>query len=119
MSRNPFIPTKEQVLTVRVMTACGMPQEVICQQIINPENGKPIDSKTLRKVFREELDGGKSVANALVAQSLFKKATSGTGQGAVTAAIFWLKTQAGWKETQKVEHSGGVIITAAPLDEEI
>lgn len=117
--RAKFVPTKEQVLTVRVMTACGMPQSVICQQIINGETGKPIALKTLRLAFRDELDSGKGVANALVAQSLFKKATSGTGQGAVTAAIFWLKTQAGWKETNVTEHTGKVTVSASPLDENI
>ena len=26
----------------------------------------------------------------------------------VTAAIFWLKTKAGWKETDRIEHSGKI-----------
>jgi len=33
-----------------------------------------------------------------VAENLYRKAT-GEGREAVTAAIFWLKTHAGWKET--------------------
>ena len=36
-------------------------------------------------------------ANARVAESLYRKAT-GEGREAVTAAIFWLKTRARWKE---------------------
>ena len=111
MGRAKFTPTKEQILTVRIMSACGMPQQVICQHITNGETGNPVALKTLRLAFRDELNSGKSVANAIVAQSLFKKATSGTGQGAVTAAIFWLKTQAGWKETNATElvHSGNAV----------
>ena len=40
---------------------------------------------------------GKAKANAKVAKSLFQKAT-GTGPSAVTAAIFWAKTQMGWRK---------------------
>lgn len=75
-----------------------MPHTEIARQVINPDTGKPIDEKTLARAFRADLDQGKAKASALVAQSLFKKATQGSGPGAVTAAIFWLKTQARWKE---------------------
>jgi hypothetical protein len=76
-----------------------MPHAEIARQIINPDTGLPISEPTLRSAFKTDLAEGKSRANALVAQSLFKKATSGTGPGAVAAMIFWLKTQARWKET--------------------
>ncbi|CAM5658024.1 hypothetical protein MAUB1S_11454 [Mycolicibacterium aubagnense] len=56
-----------------------------------------VDEKTLRKHYREELDRALSKANAKVGANLFKIAT-GTGREAVTAAIFWLKTRAGWSE---------------------
>ena len=58
-----------------------------------------IDAKTLRKHYRHELDHGHTKANARVAENLYRKAT-GEGREAVTAAIFWLKTRAGWKETR-------------------
>jgi hypothetical protein len=57
-----------------------------------------IDAKTLRKHYREELDTGHIKATAKVAESLFRKAT-GDGSQSVTAAIFWLKTRGGWRET--------------------
>jgi hypothetical protein len=84
---------------VRVLVACGTPQSVICAEIPNRDNRKagPLSLKTLRRAFRKELDDGKLVANSLVARSLFKRAT-GTGPQSVTAAIFWMKCQAGWKE---------------------
>ena len=120
--RKLFKPDEKQRLTVSIMAACGMPQSEIARQIINPDTGKPIDEKTLARAFREDLDSGKERANALVAQSLFKKAT-GDGKGAVAAAIFWLKTQARWKETpQAVELSGsdgGPILSAAVTKEEL
>jgi hypothetical protein len=100
-------PTENQRVTVSIMSACGTPQSEICKHIISPATGKKIDPKTLRKFFAAEIKQGKEIANSMVAQSLFKKAT-GKGQGAVTAAIFWLKTQAGWKESSVVEnqHTG-------------
>ena len=57
-----------------------------------------IDAKTLRKHYRQELRHGHTKANTRVAESLYRKAT-GDGSQSVTAAIFWLKTRAGWKET--------------------
>ncbi len=44
-------------------------------------------------------------ANAKVAENLYRKAT-GEGRESVTAAIFWLKTRAGWKETSVHELGG-------------
>lgn len=97
--------TDEQRMTVAIMASVGFPHKQICERIINPQTGKPIDKETLFKRFREEMDGGKVIANAIVAQSLFKKAT-GNGAQSVTAAIFWLKSQAGWKQTEAVELTG-------------
>jgi hypothetical protein len=37
-----------------------------------------------------------------VAESLYRKAT-GEGRESVTAAIFWLKTRAHWKETASAD----------------
>jgi len=64
-----------------------------------------ISDVTLRKYYRRELDIGITKANAKVAQSLFQKAT-GDGSQSVTAAIFWMKTRAGWKETVINEVTG-------------
>lgn len=64
-----------------------------------------IAPKTLRKHYRTELDHGHTKANARVAENLFRKAT-GEGREAVTAAIFWLKARAGWREVQRHELAG-------------
>lgn len=101
MARPTFTPTKEQRRQVEMLSACGTPQASICQII---GGDKAIDEKTLRKHFSVELDNGLAKANAAIANSLFKKATGGN----VTAQIFWLKTRAGWKETQNVNHSGTI-----------
>ena len=57
-----------------------------------------IDPKSLRKHYRGELDTGHIKATAKVAEFLFRRATT-EGPQAVTAAIFWLKTRGGWRET--------------------
>ena len=56
---------------------------------------------------------GKAKAIANVAQGLVKQAIEGN----MTAAIFYLKTQAGWKETQVVDNTssdGSMTPQAAP-----
>jgi hypothetical protein len=105
--RPTFVPSAEQRMRVEIMVGCGMSQELICQQTINTSTGLPIDSKTLRKVFKNELENGVYAANSLVAQALFKKAT-GTGPQSVTAAIFWMKARAGWKDKTHIELNGNV-----------
>jgi hypothetical protein len=70
-----------------------------------------IDPKTLSKHYRKELDFGHVRANAKVAENLFRKAT-GDGREAVTAAIFWLKSRARWKEISVNEIAGS---TAQPV----
>ena len=64
-----------------------------------------IDRAFLEKSCRSALAGGRIKANARVAESLYRKAT-GEGREAVTAAIFWLKTRAQWKETSVSELTG-------------
>ena len=56
---------------------------------------------------------GKSKAIASISQNLIKQAQDGN----TTAAIFYLKTQAGWKETQVVDNtsSDGSMTPHAPV----
>lgn len=75
---------------VEAMAAYGIPEDDIARVL-------KIDPKTLRKHYPDELDTGHTVANFKVAQNLYKIAT-GAGREAVTAAIFWMKTRAGWSE---------------------
>jgi len=73
------------------MSAYGVPEVDIARVL-------GIDPKTLRKHYRDELDTGSIKANSRMAENLYKKAM-GDGPQSVTAAIFWLKTRARWKET--------------------
>jgi hypothetical protein len=80
---------------VEAMAGYGVPEAEIAGVV-------GVSPKTLRKHYRGELDHGHVKANAKVAENLYRKAT-GEGREAVIAAIFWLKTRAGWKETSVQE----------------
>jgi hypothetical protein len=92
MSRNPHEPTADSRKSVKGMAALGLPQPLIAAV-------QEIDDKTLRKYYGDELKQGKAGTNLQVAGWLFEQCKKGN----VTAMIFWLKTQAGWKETTRVE----------------
>lgn len=108
-------PTDESRERVKMMSAVGVRQEDLA-------NVMGISPTTLAKHYRSELDTGYVVANAKVAETLFRKAT-GNGPQSVTAAIFWLKCRAGWKDTTVIEHAGGLTLDADALsglsDEEL
>ena len=88
--RPEFEPTPEERKQAEAMAGYGVPHDNIAALI---RGG--IDSDTLKKHFKQELAQGKAKANAKVGQTLFQKATAGD----TTAAIWWSKTQMGWKET--------------------
>jgi hypothetical protein len=104
--RPPFEPDDNQRLAVTTLAACGTRFVLIAKRI-------GVDAKTLRRHFRKELSEGRQDANALVARSLFDQAIAGN----ITAQIFWLKTRAGWKETNTFEMTGpdGRPLIPAPL----
>ena len=91
------IPTEETRKLVRTLSAVGIRHVDIGLKL-------DINDETLRKHYKEELEIGRIDANAQIANTLFQQAKKGN----MTAAIFWLKTRAGWKETQVTELTGGV-----------
>ena len=95
-------PTPETRLQVKTLASVGTPQEDIAKII-------GITKNTLIKHYRKELDTAMVMANATIAQTLFKQAKDGN----TSAAIFWLKCRAGWSEKQQIEHSGA---NGAPLE---
>jgi hypothetical protein len=101
MARPKHTPDAFHRRQVEALAGYGVPEPDIAGMI-------GIDPKTLRKHYRYELDHGHTKANAKVAENLFRKAT-GEGREAVTAAIFWLKSRAHWKETIVNEHTGDPI----------
>jgi hypothetical protein len=83
---------------VEAMAGYGIPEAEIAKVL-------EIEPDKLRELYGKVIDGARTKANAKVAESLFRKAT-GEGRESVTAAIFWLKTRAGWKEASVHELTG-------------
>ena len=94
VGKPPHEPTKATRDTVSLHALVGTPQETIAGVL-------GIDAKTLRKHYREELDLSLAKANASIGGALFNKAKGGD----TSAIIFWLKTRAGFRERQEVDHT--------------
>ncbi|MDL2315497.1 hypothetical protein LJC59_00240 [Desulfovibrio sp. OttesenSCG-928-A18] len=92
---------------VMAMSQYGLPQESMAAYL-----GMSVE--TLVGLYREEIDKGRAVANLMVGKTLFSKAVAGD----ITAAIFWAKTQMGWRETCKIDHasSDGSMSPITPID---
>lgn len=91
----PWQPTEDERRRIRMYAGLGITQEQIAILI-----GKAVD--TLAKYCREDLDVGAAEAKAKVGGAIVKAALNGN----MTAAIFYAKTQMGWKETSVQEHTG-------------
>lgn len=96
--RKPFEPTTREREQVGAMAGFGVPYEQIACLV---RDG--IHKETLFKHFRKELDQGKAKANAQIGKTLFQQAISGN----TAAAIWWSKSQMGWRETQNIDHTTG------------
>jgi hypothetical protein len=99
--RPSFKPTAEHRAMVESMIAFGVPLDKVAM-LVKDEKGRSISSRTLTKYFSEQIETAKTKANFDIAKTLFQKAKSGD----VTSMIFWLKTQARWRETDRVEITG-------------
>ena len=97
MARKAYEPTEETRAKVENLAAAGIRNEDIALYL-------GITRPTLDKYYKEELKIGTVKANAAVAKTLYQQAMDGN----TTAAIFWLKTRAGWREVQKVEMDADV-----------
>lgn len=93
--RPAYVPTDKDRDQAKMLSGMGVTGEQIAALL-------GISEPTLHKYFQKELDTGYIQANAQVAQSLFRQATDKTKPN-VIAAIFWMKTRGGWKETQAAD----------------
>lgn len=92
--RPQYEPTDKERAQVRTLAGMGIPHTDIAIVL-------QISAPTLRRHFRRELDAGAIQANAKVASSLYRAATD-QAKPNVVAAIFWLKSRAGWREADAV-----------------
>ena len=93
-TKPPHAPTDATRQTVQLHTMVGTTQADTARVL-------DIDEKTLRKHYRDELDLAKAKANATIGGALFNQAKSGD----TAAMIFWMKTQAGWRERKDINHT--------------
>jgi hypothetical protein len=94
-TKPPHEPTDATRQTVQLHATVGTDQPTIARVL-------GIDPKTLRKHYRDELDISRAKANATIGGALFNKAKNGD----TAAMIFWMKTQAGWREKTETTITG-------------
>ncbi len=105
MARPKHAVTEASRTMVQTLTGMGL-REVDIGVVMG------ISARSVRRHYRRELSRGVLVANSNMAQSLYRKGM-GDGPQAVAAAIFWMKTRAGWQEVERRELSG---IDGGPID---
>jgi hypothetical protein len=107
--RKAFVPKPEQRAIVKTLTGLGIPQTEICRLVTNPQTGKPLDPKSLRKHFALEIRTGAVELKFLVGRFVLATILGlppPPGTTAITderararLAILFLKTRMGWRET--------------------
>jgi len=95
VGRPPHLPDSDTRKQVYELSKVGTRYEDIATML-------SISADTLTKYYPEELKRGRIEANSVIAGTLYEKAKAGD----TTSMIFWLKSRAQWKETQKHEHGG-------------
>jgi hypothetical protein len=90
-----FVPTDAHKMDVVMMSTNGIKPHIQAESL-------GISMKVLNKYFKHELDYGKMRANTKVSNALYEKAIEGN----VPAMIFWLKSQGGWREADRLELTG-------------
>lgn len=87
--------TEANQTIVRTLAAAGIRHEDIATKI-------GISQDTLVRKYRRELDDGRIDATSEMATSLFNAGKNGN----IPAAIFWLKSRAGWSDRSQIELTG-------------
>ena len=98
-------PTDESRAEVKALASFGLPQEDIAKYV-------GVSHVTLRKHYASELKLSAIKANATVGKYLFSLASGQALRNGAShsecarSAMFWAKTRMGWRETDRLEHSG-------------
>ncbi len=92
--------TKEQAQEVETLAAILTQQQIADYFGINRDTFIEIMKRDTR--VSRHYKKGKAKAIGMVAKGLLTRAR----EGCTTSAIFYLKTQAGWRETQKIDIDG-------------
>lgn len=109
--RPGFKPTDEQRILVEKLAAFGVRLDEM-HIFVAQDDGKPVSASTLRKHFKNEIAQGRIKANYKVANALYRNAVD---EGSISAQIFWLKTQGGWKAAPQAHELTGT--GGAPIEQ--
>jgi hypothetical protein len=93
----PWKPTPAEIAKIKLYAGLGSTQEDIARLI-----GKASSTFRENEAAKSAFEEGKAEVKAKVAGKLVGDALAGN----TTAQIFYLKTQCGWKETWRQEHTG-------------
>lgn len=96
--RPAFAPSRAQREAVKTASGAGVADHYIALLILDRSSGLPISETTLKKHFRLELSQGRADAHLNVGKAILDQAKAGN----MTAAIWYSKTQMGWRETQPI-----------------
>lgn len=99
LGRKSHVPTELTKNQVLMFCGMGLTHGQICKLL-------DISTPTLYKNYRAELDTGAARMNFNVANNLYNIATDPTHKSGAQAAMFWMKTRAQWRETNRLEHTG-------------
>ena len=100
MGRPPISLTPDQCREVETLAALLSQDQIADYLGISRTTFQAICARD--RQVSERYKRGKAKAIAHVAKGLLQKARD----GCTTSSIFYLKTQAGWRETERLEHSG-------------
>lgn len=93
----PWKPTATEIARIKLYAGLGSTQDDIARLM-----GKASSTFRVCEAAKAAFEDGKAEIKAKVAGKLVEKALKGD----TVSQIFYLKTQAGWKETSRQEHSG-------------
>jgi hypothetical protein len=115
MGNRAFKPTPILRKMVKSAYGLGMRQKDICL-LLRSENDIPMDTKTLRKHFKEELEVGRAPVEYRIRQSAWQVASDPNHPKFSTMNIWVQKTLLGINETQVHEVTGpdGEPLSSAP-----
>lgn len=106
MPRGPLVKYSEDVASrIERLAALGMTQ-ADAGYILS------ISADTIQRHYAEAWNKGKAKAKANIAGKLYEKAMAGDS----ASIFFWLKTQAGWREVQKIDMTSSDGTMAGPMD---
>ena len=99
----PWSPSAEQIAKIKLYAGLGMTQEQAAKLM-----GKSVNGFKNSEAAKEAFELGKAEIIAKIAGKLVQKALAGDS----ASIFFYLKTQAGWRETLHVggEGPGGAVL---------